>query len=123
MPPAIDIEAYFARVGHAGPRAATLETARELRLRHVQAIPFENLDPVLARPVRLDLPALEQNLIRDGRAANCEADARERLRKYAPYWKQTSLLRFPTPPGSKRQLRGSSTPTSEMDTSRVIYPA
>ena len=78
MPPTTDIEAYFARVGHAGPRAATLETARELRLRHVQAIPFENLDPVLARPVRLDLPALEQNLIRDGRAANYEADARER---------------------------------------------
>ena len=45
MPPAIDIEAYFARVGHAGPRAATLETARELRLRHVQAIPFETSIP------------------------------------------------------------------------------
>ena len=71
MLPAIDIEAYFARIGHAGPRAPTLDTLRELHLRHVQAIPFENLDPLLGRPVRLDLHALAQKLVRDGRGGYC----------------------------------------------------
>ena len=71
MPPAIDIEAYFTRIGHGGPQEPTLETLRELHLRHVQAIPFENLHPLLGRPVRLDLPALEQKLVRDGRGGYC----------------------------------------------------
>src|SRR5262245_27241696 len=71
MPPQIDIEAYFARIGHAGPRAPRLETLRELHLRHVQAIPFENLDPLLGLPVRLDLLALERKLVREGRGGYC----------------------------------------------------
>jgi N-hydroxyarylamine O-acetyltransferase len=71
MPSAIDVEAYFARIGHAGPRSSTLETLRELHLRHVQAIPFENLDPLLGRPVRLELPALERKLVGDGRGGYC----------------------------------------------------
>jgi N-hydroxyarylamine O-acetyltransferase len=67
----MDIEAYFARVGHSGPRSPTLETLRELQLRHVQAIPFENLDPLIGRPVRLDPPSLERKLVHEGRGGYC----------------------------------------------------
>jgi N-hydroxyarylamine O-acetyltransferase len=45
----IDLNAYFARIGHAGARAPTLDTLRALRARHPEAIPFENLTPLLGR--------------------------------------------------------------------------
>ena len=69
--PAIDLDGYFARIGYRGTRAPTLETLRALHLRHTLAIAFENLDPFLRRPVRLDLPALEQKLVRGGRGGYC----------------------------------------------------
>lgn len=46
--------ADFRRIGHEGGRAPTLETLRAVVARHTEAIPFENLDPLLGRPVRLD---------------------------------------------------------------------
>ena len=73
MSPAVDLDAYFSRIGHAGGRAPTLDTLRELHLRHTQAIAFENLDPLLGRPVRLDLASLEQKLVRDRRAATASS--------------------------------------------------
>lgn len=38
---------------------------------HPQAIPFENLDPFLHRPVPLDLPALEAKLVHGRRGGYC----------------------------------------------------
>jgi N-hydroxyarylamine O-acetyltransferase len=67
----IDLDAYLRRIGHSGSREPTLETLRALHLRHALAIPFENLDPFLRRPVRLDLPSLEQKLVRGGRGGYC----------------------------------------------------
>jgi N-hydroxyarylamine O-acetyltransferase len=67
----IDLDAYFARVGYDGPRAATLETLRALHNLHPQAIPFENLDPLLKRPVRLDPASLQAKLIDGGRGGYC----------------------------------------------------
>jgi N-hydroxyarylamine O-acetyltransferase len=67
----IDLEAYFRRVGYRGPRDATLETLRELHRLQPQAIAFENLDPLLKRPVRLDAASLEQKMLRDGRGGYC----------------------------------------------------
>jgi N-hydroxyarylamine O-acetyltransferase len=67
----IDIEAYFRRIGHDGERAPTLETLRAIVARHAEAIPFENLDPLLGRPVRLDAAALEAKLVREGRGGYC----------------------------------------------------
>ena len=55
----IDLDAYFARVGYDGPRKPTLETLRALHFLQPQAIAFENLDPLLKRPVRLDPASLE----------------------------------------------------------------
>jgi N-hydroxyarylamine O-acetyltransferase len=66
-----DLEAYFRRIGYTGSREPTLETLRGIHLRHALTIPFENLSPLLRLPVRLDLPSLEQKLVRSGRGGYC----------------------------------------------------
>lgn len=71
MTAAIDLDAYFQRIGYTGERTPTLDTLRALHVRHTEAIPFENLNPLLKWPVRLDAPSLEQKLVRDGRGGYC----------------------------------------------------
>jgi N-hydroxyarylamine O-acetyltransferase len=68
---AIDLEAYFRRIGYTGARTSTLDTLRELHLRHAEAIPFENLNCLLGRPVRLDPASIEEKLVRDRRGGYC----------------------------------------------------
>ncbi len=58
MTAAIDLDAYFRRIGHSGERTATLDTLRDIHRRHTEAIPFENLNPLLRWPVRLDPASL-----------------------------------------------------------------
>jgi N-hydroxyarylamine O-acetyltransferase len=67
----IDLEAYFRRIGYTDKAAPTLDTLRGIHARHADAIPFENLNPFLRWPVRLDPPSLEQKLIADGRGGYC----------------------------------------------------
>jgi len=71
MPPRIDLDAYFERIGHAGARAVGADTLAAIHLQHPQSIPFENLNPFLGWPVRLDLPSLERKLVRGGRGGYC----------------------------------------------------
>ena len=71
MTTAIDLDAYFDRIGYTGGRAPTLDTLRAIHLRHPQSIPFENLDPLLGRAVRLDARSIEQKLVFDGRGGYC----------------------------------------------------
>jgi len=71
MPAAIDLEAYSQRIGYTGGRAPTLETLRGIHARHSQTIAFENLNPLLGWPVRLDPASLQQKLIHDGRGGYC----------------------------------------------------
>lgn len=66
-----DLDAYFRRIGYAGEHTPTPDTLRTLHVRHTEAIPFENLNPLLKWPVRLDTPSLEQKLVRDGRGGYC----------------------------------------------------
>jgi N-hydroxyarylamine O-acetyltransferase len=66
-----DLDAYLRRIGYAGPRAPTLETLRAVHLRHTEAIPFENLDPFLRRPVRLDAESLRRKMVHGGRGGYC----------------------------------------------------
>jgi N-hydroxyarylamine O-acetyltransferase len=68
---AIDLDAYFARIGHEGPRDASLATLAALQLKHPQAIAFENLDPFLGHPVDLDPKAVEQKLVKSRRGGSC----------------------------------------------------
>lgn len=67
----IDLHAYLRRIDYSGSLAPTLDTLRDLHFRHALTIPFENLDPFLRRPVRLDLASLEQKLVRRGRGGYC----------------------------------------------------
>ncbi len=67
----VDLDAYFKRIGYAGARTPTLETLRELHLRHPESIPFENLDPLLQRPVRLDAESLQRKLVHERRGGYC----------------------------------------------------
>lgn len=66
-----DIDAYFERIGFAGSIAPSLETLGLLHLQHPMAIPFENLDPLMGAPVRLDLANLQQKLLFDRRGGYC----------------------------------------------------
>lgn len=66
-----NIDAYFERIGFAGSIAPTLETLSQLHALHPAAIPYENLDPLMGVPVRLDLANLQQKLVFDRRGGYC----------------------------------------------------
>jgi N-hydroxyarylamine O-acetyltransferase len=66
-----DLGAYFARIGYAGPHKASLETLLALHALHPAAIPFENLDPLMSKPVRVDVPAISEKFIGCGRGGYC----------------------------------------------------
>lgn len=68
---AINFDEYFARIGFTGQPTATLDTLRELQRLHTTAIAFENLDPLMGRPVRLDLAALHDKLVNRRRGGYC----------------------------------------------------
>ncbi|KXU87315.1 acetyltransferase [Caballeronia megalochromosomata] len=70
---AIDLTAYFGRIGFSGPArpAPTLDTLRALHLLHPQAIPFENLDVLIGRPVLLDLESIQRKLVANRRGGYC----------------------------------------------------
>lgn len=71
MSDTFDLTRYLERIGYSGPRAPTLPAMREIHARHAAAIPFENIDPLLGRPVDLDLPALQAKIVRDRRGGYC----------------------------------------------------
>ncbi len=66
-----NIDAYFERIGFSGSIAPTLETLSQLHALHPAAIPWENLDPLMGVPVRLDLANLQQKLLFDRRGGYC----------------------------------------------------
>jgi N-hydroxyarylamine O-acetyltransferase len=61
------LEAYLARIGVARGDA-TLEA---IAWGHVRSIPFENLDIVLGRPIRIDLASIVDKLVVRGRGGYC----------------------------------------------------
>jgi len=62
---------YLQRLGFDVPPAPTLETLRQLQLRHTGAFPFENLTTLSGEPVLIDLPSIEQKVLHDGRGGYC----------------------------------------------------
>jgi N-hydroxyarylamine O-acetyltransferase len=67
----LDLEAYLGRIGYSGrlqPVPAVLEA---IHLAHATHIPFENLDILLKRPIRLDLASLQSKLVTGGRGGYC----------------------------------------------------
>jgi N-hydroxyarylamine O-acetyltransferase len=68
---AINLDAYFERIGYGGNVSPTLETLQAIHLHHAIAIAFENLTPLLKQPVLLDLKSLKKKLIYDRRGGYC----------------------------------------------------
>ncbi len=66
-----DLDAYLQRIGYAGARTISLETLSAVHRAHVGAIAFENLDPLLGRPVALDLASLQHKLVAQRRGGFC----------------------------------------------------
>ena len=71
MSAAIDLDAYFARIGYTGPRVPALETLSRIHELHAASIPFENLSPLAGEPVGLDPGSLQAKLVRGGRGGWC----------------------------------------------------
>lgn len=67
----IELARYLARIGLAGPCPPTLDTLHALTAAHAQAIPFENIDVLLGRPIHLEPAALFDKLVSDRRGGYC----------------------------------------------------
>jgi N-hydroxyarylamine O-acetyltransferase len=66
-----DLAAYLDRIGYAGEVAPTRSALDALHLKHPQAIPFENLNPLAGLPVRIALPDIVEKLVRSRRGGYC----------------------------------------------------
>ena len=67
----IDLDAYFRRIQWSGGRDATFATLAGLIEAHTAHVPFENLDVLLGRGVRLDLDWLQAKIVGAGRGGYC----------------------------------------------------
>lgn len=71
MSETVDLDAYLARIGYAGPRTPTLDTLDDLMTAHVEQVPFENLDVLLGRGISLDPAAVQSKLVDERRGGYC----------------------------------------------------
>lgn len=65
------IKDYFERIGYSGEHSPSLATLEAVFRAHVGAIPFENLDVQLGRPVSLDVSAIQTKLVAARRGGWC----------------------------------------------------
>jgi hypothetical protein len=66
-----ELDAYLARIGAARPARADATALRELQLRHLRTVPFENLSIHLGEPIVLEPGALLDKLLRRRRGGFC----------------------------------------------------
>ena len=67
----MDLSAYLKRIDYYGPLAPTAETLRALHQAHMLAVPFENLDIHLGRPILLDEAAFFDKIVTHRRGGFC----------------------------------------------------
>lgn len=67
----LDLDAYFDRIQWRSAIAPTYATLAGLLDAHRTHIPFENIDVLLGRPVRLDLEGLQAKLVQARRGGYC----------------------------------------------------
>jgi N-hydroxyarylamine O-acetyltransferase len=67
----MDLNAYFERIGYAGPRSPSLAVLNSITAAHAETIPFENLDVLLGRPISLDPTAIFEKLVTSRRGGYC----------------------------------------------------
>jgi N-hydroxyarylamine O-acetyltransferase len=65
------LDNYLARIGFRGTTEPSLATLAAIHAAHVDAIPFEGFDPLLRRPVKLDIGSLQQKLVDSRRGGYC----------------------------------------------------
>jgi N-hydroxyarylamine O-acetyltransferase len=68
---AFDLHGYFTRIGYSGPSAADYRVLAAIVEHHTLALPFENLDVLLGRPISLESGPLQAKLVRGGRGGYC----------------------------------------------------
>jgi N-hydroxyarylamine O-acetyltransferase len=67
----LDLDAYLTRIEYSGDRQVTAKTLSALHRAHATHIPFENLDILLGKPIKLDLSSLQEKIVRDRRGGYC----------------------------------------------------
>ena len=67
----LNLDAYLIRIGYAGFREPTLKVLQKLHWCHPRSIPFENLDVLLKKPIRIDVASLADKLVFSGRGGYC----------------------------------------------------
>jgi N-hydroxyarylamine O-acetyltransferase len=67
----LDLDAYFARIEWGGTTQPTFETLAGLLRAHMRHVPFENLDVLLGRSIRLDIEGLQSKLVHARRGGYC----------------------------------------------------
>jgi N-hydroxyarylamine O-acetyltransferase len=67
----LDLDAYLSRIDYDGPTKPDLASLSGLLAAHMNAIPFENIDVLLGRPIRLDLESLQKKIVIDRRGGYC----------------------------------------------------
>ncbi len=65
------LDAYLARIGVDVPATPTLAALDTLIAAQLAAIPFENVDPLLKHPVRIDIDSVFDKLVTRGRGGYC----------------------------------------------------
>lgn len=65
------LDSYMKRIRFDGTTEPNLKTLMAVHAAHVDAIPFEALDPLLGRPVSLDLGSLQRKLVDSRRGGYC----------------------------------------------------
>ena len=65
------LDAYLTRIGWRGPVEPTLDTLAGLTRAHISSIPFENVDVLLGRGIRLDLDSIHAKLVTARRGGYC----------------------------------------------------
>jgi len=71
MTGSLDLDAYCRRIHWTGDTSPTVETLAGLLAAHTARIPFENLDVLLRRPLRLDPGSLQDKLVHARRGGYC----------------------------------------------------
>src|ERR1700753_3713812 len=69
--PGMNIGAYLRRIGLPGPLPPTLETLRRVHAAHLRAIPYENIDVQLGRPVTIERAAIFDKIVNRRRGGWC----------------------------------------------------
>lgn len=66
-----DLNSYFERIGFEGGAKVDLETLTGIHRAHALAIPYENLDVYLERPVDQDITRIFTKIVHEGRGGWC----------------------------------------------------